>query len=333
MENWHIPYSRTLGQGSYNRNNMQLQARTLLTRARTHQNSSSGRTWRARATASNWPRGRAAPERLPHAARQDVGWDSDLKRPNRTLVPPMKLTTPQAEAVVALAAVAALLGEAPAGVLAEASPAVPTILNTCPKPEEFTNPGNLVTTSLPKLQPAGPTDPRGCCRSSASAAVLVVAASAVPADVLPTTWNEFQKANKGTGWSRAMTGQKWHEHKALLHLKGGSTAAWAATEPATGAVVVAGGWRLLAVLHNVRCPPQQEQGRVPSYQPPGMSSARQTRARGTPCKSWVRCGGSTRPCTCNGHALWFDLQHSMMGWSAPLAGFHTCPLSWYHSGV
>jgi hypothetical protein len=45
------------------------------------------------------------------------------------------------------------------------------------------------------------------------------AAPGTPSDMtplIPTTWNAFQKANKGKGYSPAVMGQMWREHKARV---------------------------------------------------------------------------------------------------------------------
>jgi hypothetical protein len=44
--------------------------------------------------------------------------------------------------------------------------------------------------------------------------VPVAAATEAELEVIPTSWNAFQKANKGKGYSPSKMGQLWREHKA-----------------------------------------------------------------------------------------------------------------------
>jgi hypothetical protein len=55
--------------------------------------------------------------------------------------------------------------------------------------------------------------------AAASAAASAAATTSKPSDMtplIPTTWNAFQKANKGKGYSPAVMGQMWREYKARL---------------------------------------------------------------------------------------------------------------------
>jgi hypothetical protein len=68
-------------------------------------------------------------------------------------------------------------------------------------------------------------------RSTASPAAMVqtvALGAAMPAPAgdhssIPTTWNAFQKANKGKGYSPTLVGQMWREHKARFLATSSST--------------------------------------------------------------------------------------------------------------
>jgi hypothetical protein len=50
--------------------------------------------------------------------------------------------------------------------------------------------------------------------SSSTLAIIAAAAAPATAGVVPTTWNAFQKANKGCGYSPAVMSRLWQQHKA-----------------------------------------------------------------------------------------------------------------------